>query len=616
MRAAKLHLVLFIAALSFVAPAAALGAPSVVFSTTTLDVSPSTAHNTPSVVVQNPGDLSQVDLDIAIPVGLTLDTTESGTGLACVTPGTGTSMFFASWNSAERKIEISCIIGASGHVVESIHFTTGASVSLQEITLLKPNRGSWPLGSTFGTLTLQPPHTVTISAGPTVNPAQVDPHGQTSCSATASDSLGHAVSYKWSASVAGGSFSNDAIANPTYTAPANTTGSNITVVLSCTASCPQNAAIKDVETVNLTVRSHSVTITSGPTLTPSTVKAGATTNCTVTAADSLGGAVTYLWSDGGAGGSFNSTTAQNPVYTAPGNTTGANKSVTITCLAKSAADATVTKSGTATLTVQPHTVAITAGPTLTPDVVGSGGQTACSVTAVDSNSHAVTYQWSDGGAGGSFSSATAANPTYTAPANNTGTDTHVTITCAVACSEDATLTDTETATLTVSTLPPKTVTVTTTPAVGVSIAFGKAEVGAKTSPQTSNFTLSYREGTTGVTLTAPVQSGGDHPRWFTGWTLNDAAQQAGARTITFDIGTANHTAAAVYGGLVGDIDEDGDVDKADADMILQALFEDVAETAKMDVNQDGTKDANGNVTAPKVDLNDARWILLHTYEGA
>ncbi len=56
--------------------------------------------------------------------------------------------------------------------------------------------------------------------------------------------------------------------------------------------------------------------------------------------------------------------------------------------------------------------------------------------------------------------------------------------------------------------------------------------------------------------------------------------------------------------LVGDLDEDGDVDTDDAHVILQALFDEVAETAEMDVNQDGD-----------VDLDDARWILQHRSSG-
>ncbi len=613
MRASRLTFALISAALSVLA-AAAMGAPSVVFNTSTMSIAPSTTYETSAIVVQNAGDMAQVDLDIVIPAGITLDTAQSGTGLACVTPGTGTSMFFASWNSANRTIEISCMIGASGRVVESIEFTTGASVLLQEIALVKPtNRGSWPAGSIFGSLTLQPPHTVTITSGPTVNPTSVDSGGSTTCSATATDSLGHSVVYTWSASVAGGSFANASAASTTYTAPTNTTGSNMTVTLTCTARCSQTSSVQDVKTVNLTVRPHTLSITAGPSVSPTAVSSGGTVNCSITATDS-NGSVTYEWSDGNAGGSFSSATAQTPTYTAPANTSGADKIVTLTCVVRSATNPSVSATRTVNLTVRPHAVTITAGPSVSPDVVGSAGQATVSVTASDSDSHSVTYAWSDGGAGGTFANASAASTTYTAPANNTGTDKQVTLTCTVRCATLNTVTATGTVTLTVSTLPPKTVSVTSSPVTGVSIAFGKPEVGGKTSPQASNFNLSYREGTTGVTLIAPIQSGGDNPRWFSHWKLDNVDQQAGQRTLTFDIASSNRTAEAVYGDYVGDIDDDGDVDQADADLIIQALFGDISETALMDVNQDGAKDANGTVTAPKVDINDARWILQHPTE--
>ncbi len=65
-----------------------------------------------------------------------------------------------------------------------------------------------------------------------------------------------------------------------------------------------------------------------------------------------------------------------------------------------------------------------------PTTVVSGGTTALSMTGVDSLGHTgLAYQWSDNGAGGTFSpSATAQNPTYTAPVNGTGAATNVTLT--------------------------------------------------------------------------------------------------------------------------------------------------------------------------------------------
>lgn len=100
-----------------------------------------------------------------------------------------------------------------------------------------------------------------------------------------------------------------------------------------------------------------------------------------------------------------------------------------------------------------HVVEITAGPTATPSAVVSAGSTQCSVTASDSLSHTLTYQWSDGGAGGTFApSANVARPTYTARSNITGRDMLVALTCTVTCSQDSQACDTGSTTLLVQPL--------------------------------------------------------------------------------------------------------------------------------------------------------------------
>jgi C1A family cysteine protease len=87
----------------------------------------------------------------------------------------------------------------------------------------------------------------------------------------------------------------------------------------------------------------------------------------------------------------------------------------------------------ATALLKPHYLDLTAN--CDPTTVASGGSTSLSASSTDSFGHQVaTWQWSDGGAGGTFSpSATIANPTYTAPDNTGATDLvihlQVTATC-------------------------------------------------------------------------------------------------------------------------------------------------------------------------------------------
>ena len=85
-----------------------------------------------------------------------------------------------------------------------------------------------------------------------------------------------------------------------------------------------------------------------------------------------------------------------------------------------------------------HTLTITAGPSGTPSPVRSAGTASLDVTAVDSFNHPLTYAWTAAcptalGGNGTFSSASAQSPTWTAPANLTGIEQVCTIQVAVSC---------------------------------------------------------------------------------------------------------------------------------------------------------------------------------------
>jgi hypothetical protein len=79
----------------------------------------------------------------------------------------------------------------------------------------------------------------------------------------------------------------------------------------------------------------------------------------------------------------------------------------------------------------PHTLTITSGPGGSPNPVASAGAAALTVAAVDSHGHALGHLWTAScpalGGPGSFSSATAPGPTWTAPANLTGAEQTCTI---------------------------------------------------------------------------------------------------------------------------------------------------------------------------------------------
>ncbi|MHB9036292.1 MAG: dockerin type I domain-containing protein [Armatimonadota bacterium] len=238
-------------------PCLVVAAPQVTFNPSSLTVTPGATVATPPIVVQSATGVSSVTLYITIPSDITLDTTTLGSSIACVTQGSSVGgLFFAEWNSALRKISVTCsVVGASTlEIVKSIQFTAPASVTTEDFVL----SGSVSGGSgspTFTSLTIEPPHTITFTTDPAVTSTTINSAGSISCSAAATDSRGHTVAYAWSDGGKGGSFSPSASSqNPTYTAAANNTGANVTVTLTCVASCSQDASVKATGQASLTVR--------------------------------------------------------------------------------------------------------------------------------------------------------------------------------------------------------------------------------------------------------------------------------------------------------------------------------------------------------------------------
>jgi hypothetical protein len=299
----------------------------------------------------------------------------------------------------------------------------------------------WVTGATNVALTVQTAasHALTVTAG--ASPTTVASGGASTLSASAVDSSGHGIaSWSWSDGGAGGTFSpSAAVQNPTYTAAANTTGTNRIVTLTCTATCngagPLSASGSATLTVQTAGGAHSLTVTAGRN--PTSVASGGSTALTGTAVDGSGhGVASWSWSDGGAGGTFvPSAAVQSPAYIAAANATGATRTVTLTLTATCNGVSPLSTSGSTTLSVYragTHTVTVTA--TATPATVASGGAVALSATGTDSSGHGgLAWNWSDGGAGGTFSSATVRTPTYTAPVNTTGSPRAITLVVTATC---------------------------------------------------------------------------------------------------------------------------------------------------------------------------------------
>jgi hypothetical protein len=245
--------------------------------------------------------------------------------------------------------------------------TTGAE---QSCTLnVRADDGDCLTRTSFTQLVAAAVHTLTLTTGPTGAPNRVPPAGTSSLSVAATDSLGHALSYAWTASCptlpSPGTFSTATGQDPTWTAPVNSTGAPQTCTLQVTVSDGQG--LIQVGAVSLVVVSvaHTLTITAGPTSAANPVASEGTAILSVTAADSLGHALSYVWTAAcpslPSNGTFSDPTVQNPAWTAPVNPTGGQQTCTLQVMVSDGQD--LTQSATVSLAVN--------GPTLLQPLVAA-----------------------------------------------------------------------------------------------------------------------------------------------------------------------------------------------------------------------------------------------------
>jgi len=121
--------------------------------------------------------------------------------------------------------------------------------------------------------------------------------------------------------------------------------------------------------------------------------------------------LTFLWDDGGAGGTFSDPTLRNAVYTPKENLTGADVVVTLTVTATCTDDTAIHGSGGVPVTVfsESHTITIEA--TAVPLVVAMGGSSQLRAETRDALGP-VSYEWNDGGRGQFEPSPYVADPRY------------------------------------------------------------------------------------------------------------------------------------------------------------------------------------------------------------
>jgi hypothetical protein len=302
--------------------------------------------------------------------------------------------------------------------------TTGGD-RIVTLTVTATCNGPTPIGSSASTtVTVQPaPHDLTVVAS--ASPAVVASGGAVSLSATATDTLDHAIAtWSWYDGGASGSFAPSAnVSNPTYTAAENTTGADRIVTLTVTATCNGATRIDDSSAVSVTVRPVAAALPVDASVpVPAVVPSESTASLAATTNDSTTDQVaSWRWDDGGANGAFlPSAAVRTPQYRAPRNASGRDMQIVLTVAASCSVPVPAAGVDSTSIVVQPapHTLVVSAS--ADPNVVSWKGRSQLSAAANDSLGHGIAqWVWSDSGAGGSFSpSAQVQNPTYRVPANS------------------------------------------------------------------------------------------------------------------------------------------------------------------------------------------------------
>jgi hypothetical protein len=183
-------------------------------------------------------------------------------------------------------------------------------------------------------------HSLTVTNLPSGTPNPVVSGGQTALSVTVVDSVGHSLNYAWTAECpvalgSHGSFTNGATATPTWTAPANLTGSlQVCTIRVSVNDGPGLLQIGALYLQGVSSVPHTLTFTQLPSGNPNPAGPNARVTMSVTASDTLGHALTYAWTascDGLPGsGEFSDASVQSPTWAAPPNATGSSQVCTIT----------------------------------------------------------------------------------------------------------------------------------------------------------------------------------------------------------------------------------------------------------------------------------------------
>jgi hypothetical protein len=278
------------------------------------------------------------------------------------------------------------------------------------------------------------PHTLAFTVGPRANPNPVAGMGQVQLNAVAIDSLGHPVTYLWTAKDGAGnpvgSFDDPTLRSPIWTAPDNPTATMRTYTITVAATCSKGRVVAGTIREGVTQTGVAQDLSAGPWGSPNPVNSGGAVGCHANAVCANGHPLTFVWTAvdlaGNPAGSFSDAAIADPTWTAPANTSGANVTYVLSVVATCVDGSLKATFKVAVRSAAPivDAVSIIAGPSANPNPVESGGQAQINLVAVDSLGHNLTYSWASrdaaGNLAGSFGNPHGATPIWTAPVNTSG----------------------------------------------------------------------------------------------------------------------------------------------------------------------------------------------------
>ncbi len=246
-------------------------------------------------------------------------------------------------------------------------------------------------------------------------------------------SASYLYSYSWSAKCptlsSNGTFSKLNASETMWTAPANGTASDQSCTISVVVTDDQGVALTgNYAIVVRGIPANTITITNGPSGIPNPVASGGTASLLVITTNTLNRILHNSWKAAcpwsSSNGNFIFSSYQPTMWTAPVNTTGSERSCTISVTVSDDAGAAVTREYTQRVSRTTNGVTITMGPSGVPNPINSAGWVTLTVTASNPLNRSLSYFWSAECPGlpsnGSFSDPIVQSPTWIASDNRTG----------------------------------------------------------------------------------------------------------------------------------------------------------------------------------------------------